>query len=176
MMNTKFGEAVYPYLTIPDTKFDQLGKYHVKLKLQKEDAEKDIKAINDLIAKRVSEFTTLYPSKPVKRADLPYEITDDGYCILHFKMKARGINTKTQQQFEQRPKIFDHNLDPISDDQQIWSGSIIRVNYDPFIYENAVSGIGCSLRLKSVQVKKLVNGTQQPFSKVEPELSEGAPI
>lgn len=176
MINTKFGEAMYPYLTIPDTKFDQLGKYHVKLKLKKEDAEPDIKIINDLIAKRVADFAKIYPVKPIKRAELPYEITEDGYCILHFKMKARGINTKTQQQFEQRPKIFDHNLDPIGDDQQIWSGSVIRISYDPFIYENAVSGIGCSLRLKSVQVKKLVNGAQQPFSKVEPEITEGATI
>lgn len=40
---TKFGEAEYPHLSIPDTHFKPEGEYHVKLKVKKEDAQEDIK-------------------------------------------------------------------------------------------------------------------------------------
>ena len=36
---TNFGEALYPYLTIPDMKFDPQGKYHVKLKVKSDEAQ-----------------------------------------------------------------------------------------------------------------------------------------
>jgi hypothetical protein len=169
---TNFGEALYPYLTIADTKFDPMGKYHVKLKVKSEDAQIDIAIINDVIAKKVADFTKENSGKGIKRADLPYEVTDDGFVIFHFKMKASGINSKTKQPFEQKPKIFDHNLELFPEDKSIWSGSIIRITYEPFGYSGAATGIGCTLRLKSVQVKKLVEGNiNHGFTKVEPEIT-----
>ena len=169
---TNFGEALYPYLTIPDVKFDPQGKYHVKLKVKKEDAQTDISIINDVIAKKIAEVAKDNPGKEIKRADLPYVITDDGFAVFHFKMKAGGINSKTRQPFEQKPKLFDHNLDFMPDDKSIWSGSIIRVSYDPVGYAGASTGIGCTLRLKSVQIKKLIEGSQNHgFTKVEPEIT-----
>ena len=169
---TNFGEALYPYLTMPDHKFDPQGKYHVKLKVKSDDAQTDIGIINDVIAKKVADFAKENSGKGIRRADLPYEITDDGFVIFHFKMKASGINSKTKQPFEQKPKIFDHNLDLLPEDKSIWGGSIIRITYEPFGYSGAATGIGCSLRLKSVQIKKLVEGSQNHgFTKVELEVA-----
>jgi hypothetical protein len=169
---TNFGEALYPYLTIPDMKFDPQGKYHVKLKLKSDEAQTDISIINEVIAKKIAEFTKENPNKEIKRSELPYQSTDDGYVIFNFKMKASGINSKTKQPFEQKPKIFDHNLDLLPEDKSIWGGSIIRVTYEPFGYSGPATGIGCTLRLKSVQVKKLVEGSlNHGFSKVEPEIT-----
>ena len=68
---TNFGEALYPYLTIPDMKFDPQGKYHVKLKVKSEDAQTDIAIINDVIAKKVADFSKENSGKEVKRSDLP---------------------------------------------------------------------------------------------------------
>lgn len=168
---TNFGEALYPYLTIPDMKFDPQGKYHVKLKVKSDEAQTDIAIINEVIAKKIAEFTKENPNKEIKRSELPYQVTDDGYVIFNFKMKASGINSKTKQPFEQKPKIFDHNLDLLPEDKSIWGGSIIRITYEPFGYSGAATGIGCTLRLKSVQVKKLVEGSlNHGFSKVEPEI------
>lgn len=169
---TNFGEALYPYLTIADTKFDPMGKYHVKLKVKSEEAQTDIAIINGVIAKKVADFTKENSGKEIRRADLPYEVTDDGFVIFHFKMKASGINSKTKQPFEQKPKIYDHNLEIFPEDKSIWSGSIIRITYEPFGYSGAATGIGCTLRLKSVQIKKLVEGSQNHgFTKVEPEVA-----
>ena len=169
---TNFGEALYPYLTVADYKFDPQGKYHVKLKVKADDAQTDIGIINDVIARKVADFTKDNSGKEIRRADLPYEVTDDGFVNFHFKMKASGINSKTKQQFEQKPKIFDHNLDLLPEDKSIWGGSILRITYEPFGYSGAATGIGCSLRLKSVQIKKLVEGSlNHGFSKVEPEIS-----
>ena len=52
---TKFGEAEYPHLSIPDTHFKPEGEYHVKLKVKKEDAQEDIKKIREVISKEVAE-------------------------------------------------------------------------------------------------------------------------
>ena len=68
---TNFGEALYPYLTVADYKFDPQGKYHVKLKVKSEDAQTDIGIINDVIAKKVADFTKENPGREVRRADLP---------------------------------------------------------------------------------------------------------
>ena len=82
---TKFGEAEYPHLSIPDTHFKPEGEYHVKLKVKKEDAQEDIKKI-EVISKEVAEehkedLTILLE---IKRAPLP--IKEDGdNVVFHFR-------------------------------------------------------------------------------------------
>jgi hypothetical protein len=172
LQTTKFGEAQYPYLTQPDYMFSPDGKYHVKLKLTKEDAKEDIQIVNEIIAKQIADNSKQNSSKEIKRAPLPYEMTDDGFVIFNFKMKASGINSKTKAPFTQKPKIVDHETNPLPEDKNIWGGSIIRVSYEPIGYNIASTGVGCSLRLKAVQVKKLVEGSlNHGFSKVEPEVT-----
>ena len=46
---------------------------------------------------------------------------------------------------------------PIADNN-VWGGSILRCNYKPAGYYVAGTGLGCTLRLTGVQVKKLVEG------------------
>ena len=43
IQTSNFGEAVYPFLSSPDTHFKTEGEYHVKLKVKKSDAQEDIK-------------------------------------------------------------------------------------------------------------------------------------
>ena len=91
-----------------------------------------------------------------------------------FKLKASGVNRLTNKTFTQKPKVVDHNLDDLSDDKSIWSGTILRVNYEPIGYNVASTGIGATLRLKGVQIKKLVEGSlggATGFDKVEPIIS-----
>ena len=51
------------------------------------------------------------------------------------------------------------NLKPINPDEvTIWGGSTLRVSYQPTLWFTPMLGAGVSLRLKSVQVKNLVEG------------------
>jgi|TARA_E500000178_G_C16922921_1_gene708092 hypothetical protein len=171
IQTSNFGEAVYPFLSSPDTHFKTEGEYHVKLKVKKADAQEDIKKIQEVISKEVAEEHKKKPgnTQPLKRAPLPYKEEGD-FVIFHFKMKASGINGKTKEPFTQKPKLVDHALNPIGDDKFIYGGSIMRVNYEPVGYNVASVGLGCTLRLKGAQITKLVEGTNATsgFDKVEP--------
>ena len=154
-----FGEAVYPHLNSPDTEFDSDGIYQVKLVVDYEQAQDDIKIINDVIVEELKKQSQKYPDKTDKfnRAPLPYKQLENGKVQFNFKSKFK-------------PKLVDHNSEDL--DKNIWGGSIIRVKYKPQGYYVSGTGLGCKLYLVAVQVKKLVEGTSQGFEKVEPIYEE----
>ena len=151
-----WGEASFPHLNTPDTEFNSEGIYQVKLIVDFKEAQKDIEIINNVIVEELKIQNLKHPNKTDKfeRAPLPYKQLEDGRVQFHFKTKFK-------------PKLVDHNLDDL--DKNIWGGSIIRVNYKPVGYYVAGTGLGCTLRLVAVQVKKLVEGNTaiQGFEKVE---------
>ncbi len=153
-----FGEAKYPHLNKPDTEFSAEGIYQVKLIVSKEEAQEDIKIIDYVIKEQIVLEGKKQPNKTdqFQKAPLPYQDLGDGTVQFNFKTKFK-------------PTLVDHNLESI--DKNIWGGSIIRCNYKPVGYYVAGTGLGCTLRLVGVQVKKLVEGSlgTQGFSAVEPE-------
>lgn len=172
------GETVYPWITQPDTQFNTDGVYHTKLLVDGEEAKATIKIINDVIAKEIAKQHQKTPDdiKPVNRAPLPYKEMEDGRVEFNFKMRASGINSITKQPFTQSPRIVDDQLNEFPKDKNIFGGSIVKINYEPVGYNVAGTGIGCTLRLKAVQVFKLVENTSvtQGFTKVEPEVNQGS--
>ena len=112
-----------------------------------------------------------------KTSSLPYKETEDGKTIFKFKMKASGTNGKTGDTFKQRPALFDNELKPINPEEvSIWGGSTLRVSYQPALWFTPMLGAGVSLRLKSVQVKNLIEGGAQTgdtsgFDKVDGDAS-----
>jgi len=170
LQTTAFGEAEYPYLTSPDYTFKSEGLYHLKLVMCQEEAQPDIEVINKVIEEEIAKN----PGKEIKKAPLPYELLEGNMVKFKFKLKASGVNRLTNKTFTQKPKVVDHNLNDLSDDKSIWSGTILRVNYEPIGYNVASTGIGATLRLKGVQIKKLVEGSlggATGFDKVEPIIS-----
>ena len=173
---TAFGEALYPHLSKPDYKFRPEGLYHTELLVDEKEAQKDIDVINKSIELKLQEFKKENPGKKPLMAPKPYKTHQEdptipeGKIKFNFKMKASGINSKTKEPFEQKPNLYDFKLDPIPTEKNIWSESVIRVQYEPFGYYVASTGLGCTLRLKGVQVKTLVEGQTQDigFTKVEP--------
>jgi hypothetical protein len=167
------GETVYPWLTQADTQFNPDGVYHTKLLVDGEKAKETIKVINGVIAKEIAKQHQLTPNdtKPVNRAPLPYKELEDGKVEFNFKMRASGINSQTKQPFTQSPRIVDGQLDEFPKDKNIFGGSTVKINYEPIGYNVSGTGIGCTLRLKGVQVLKLVenSGATQGFTKVEPD-------
>ena len=156
-----FGKAIYPHLTKCDVRFKPEGEFKVDLELGEAPANNLLKILKEYQAKAVSNAKDKTGKDKIKVASLPYKKEDDKY-IFKFKMKASGTNGKTGETFKQRPALFDSELKPINpEDTSIWGGSILRVSFQPFPWFTPALGAGVSLRLKSVQVKELVEGGGQ---------------
>lgn len=179
------GAWVWPRLTQPDTKFNADGEYKVDLRLDGGDAAavKLIEAI-DAAAEGALEEARQALTEKVEKArgkqkvsarealnDLkrytPYEsdYDDDGSetgdVIFRFKVKAKGKDNKTGETWANKVVIYDAAGQPIPPAKakklKIGSGTVGRVAYQilPFFNE-ALAEAGVSLRLKGVQIIKLV--------------------
>ena len=101
------------------------------------------------------------PNKAIKKAPLPYKEVGDK-IIFNFKLSAKGTRKDDGKPFTQKPQIVDAKKRPM-EDQQIWGDSILKIICEPYGW-NMPIGIGCTLRLKVVQVVKLVTGKPQNVS------------
>jgi|TARA_R100000656_G_scaffold28408_1_gene24809 hypothetical protein len=176
------GKAIFPHLTEPDTKYKAEGEYHVKLECNKSEGQNIIALIGSEIAKKVKEQHDLDPKKPITKAPLPYVEVNDK-VVFNFKMKASGIRKSDGKHFTQKPVLVNADLSPVEPDMQIWGDSILKITFEPYAW-NMPIGIGCTLRLKAVQVLELVTGKSsntlgelkaEPIvaPKVKEEVSEG---
>jgi hypothetical protein len=148
---TEVGKAIYPHLNKPDTRFQKEGVYKVTLELSPINAKNLLKHIDDGIKLATKD------SKSNKTAQLPYKTDENGNMQFNFKCKASGVS-KTGQNWEQKPKVFDSKGTPISKDILVWGGTTMKVAYEIIPYSNNMLGSGVSLRLKAVQVHELVSG------------------
>lgn len=169
---TPKGTAVYPQLTKPDTKFKAEGEYSAKIRLSEEDAAPMVAKIDSLIEEafkaeqgRLVAAGKKAAAKTLKYADKPYKVVRDsegdetGEIEFNIKMKAQYTDKKTGGIVTLKPQLFDAATppNPLPSSTQIWGGSLIKVagEYNPFA---TAIGVGMSLRLKAVQVIKLVSG------------------
>lgn len=153
VFTTEKGTAYYPYISAPDTKFDEQGHYKVNLCLSKEDA----KPVTDLIkAEILAGIKALQDSgKTVKKqAPLPFEdeIDDEtgeatGNVIIKFKSKAAY-----------KPAVFDAKGNMMTK-HNIYGGSVLKVNGAASFYMSPSIGAGVTLRLRAVQVIEYVEGS-----------------
>ena len=170
-----FGKAIYPHINKADVKWKPEGEFHVDLEVDGGKALELITLIDKCVEKAFTEEKKKGKRKNLKKATLPYKKENDKY-IFKFKMKAKGTNSKTGEAFTQRPAIFDSELKPLNKDLIVWGGSTLRVSFFPREWYTPLLGAGCSLRMKSVQVKNLVEGSSmtgssQGFEKVEGDSS-----
>ena len=133
VLTTPVGNAIHPWISNADVQFHPEGKFHTKL------------AISDEIEAKSNAQQKLDANKKITYANKPYEITADGKCVFKLQTKFR-------------PTILDNKLKPLADDVKIFGGSKLRITFEAFGYNMPV-GIGCSLRMKQVQVLELVTGT-----------------
>jgi hypothetical protein len=154
-MVTPLGEAIYPRLLKPDTKFNELGEYKLTLKIKKRDASKLLSDLDLYLGDSLATFEKEAKGKKIKIAPKPYT-TEGDFSILKMKMKASGINKKTKQPFQQRPIIVDAKKNPMPIDTYIASGSMCKCVFDAIPYHTPITGAGITLRLKMVQIIELV--------------------
>ena len=151
VFTTPKGIAQYPWLSKPDTKFNEEGEYKVNLILTKKEAAPVIEQINAAFAENFK-IQEKEHGKDIKTANPPYvdELDDDnkptGNVIIKFKSKAIYA-----------PAIFDAKGN-VMKDSNIWGGSEIRVNGSIAPYYVKLIGAGVALRLRAVQVIQYVEG------------------
>ena len=160
------GESIYPHLNKPDVRFNDWGEFKVTLKVGKQDASDMVKLFNQTIEDSLATAEKEAKGKKVKPAPKPYKIEDNN-VFFKFKMRATGTNKKTNEKFSQRPALFDAKKNPMSENQNIWGGSLMKVAYQLIPYNSPAIGAGVSARLKSAQIIKLVEGKDQNVFKEE---------
>jgi hypothetical protein len=182
------GQALWPKLTEPDTKFKTEGEYSVKLLVSEAEAREFITlcdAVREravemcvealqakhpkLTAAKAKEKTVLY-EHPVKPEEDPETGLETGNYTVNFKMTASGANKKTGKPWSRRPVLFDAKKRPIDPGSiEIWNGSRLKVAYSPSPWHNPKNECGCSLKLEAVQVLELVNGGNRDYDFGEEE-------
>ena len=154
VFTTPKGIALYPWLSTPDTKFNEEGEYKVNLVLSKEAAQPIINQINEAFSENLKEEMKKHPGKELKTANPPYhdELDDAGQPTgnVIFRFKSKAIY---------KPAIFDAKGGVVVD-SNIWAGSEIRVNASIAPYYTSMVGAGVALRLRAVQIITLVEGSQ----------------
>jgi len=151
---TAKGVAYYPYISAPDTKFDEQGHYKVNLCLSKEDAKPVTDLIQAEILAGIKSLKEAKPNKAIKQAPLPFsdELDEEtgeptGNVIIKFKSKAAY-----------KPAVFDAK-GQMMPKHNIYGGSVVKVNGGCAFYESPSVGAGVTLRLRAVQVIEYVEGS-----------------
>ena len=155
------GVSQYAWLTTPDTRFDETGHYKTNLILKAKDALPLKVQIDGEIKKSLTLAKEKAKGKAIKQANSPYEdeLVDgkpSGNVIFKFKTKAQII-TKDGKVIPNRVALFDSTGKPMID-ANVWSGSEMKVSAELIPYYTAMAGAGVSMRLRAVQVTKLVEG------------------
>tara|TARA_E500000331_G_C17234247_1_gene704023 strand:- start:23 stop:637 length:615 start_codon:yes stop_codon:yes gene_type:complete len=158
---TPVGVSQFAWLNKPDTKFDDNGHYKVNIILDGDSAKPLIKSINGEITKAVEMAKEKSKGKNIKTANTPFEEEyadgkPTGNIIFKFKAKAKII-MKNGDVIDNKVPIFDSKGTPMTN--QVWSGSEMKASADMIPYYTAMAGAGVSLRLKAVQITKLVEGS-----------------
>ena len=145
---TPKGIAQYPWLSKPDTKFNEEGVYKVDLIIPKADAIPLLKQINEVFAENVDKQTKKAKGQDIQKAKPPYfEQLDDagqptGNVVLRFKSKYK-------------PAVFDAKGIPMVD-SSIWGGSELKVNGSIAPYFTSMIGAGVKRRGMNIKLLKLL--------------------
>ena len=149
---TPTGRANYCWLNRPDTTFNPEGTYQTNLILSKVEAKgicKDIKKAYD-----DSQIEHKKKNKKNLKAKLPYFENEDGDIEIKFSQKAVIHNKKTGESFKKKVAILDSKRKPCR--ANIGRDTEMKVAFEPKSYYHPQNGAGVTLRLKAVQIIKLV--------------------
>jgi hypothetical protein len=167
-ITTPRGVLVYPHLVEPDTKFVKPdGEYHTKFALQADSEEAAVltNRLDEIMEAYIEENPDELNAAKLKkalRADLYEEEVDDegeetGRIIFKFKLKAK-VTTKNKS-WDQKPRLFDGNAQPVTGDVNPWTGTEAKISAEVFpYYMETTKSFGLSLRCQAVQILKLVQG------------------
>lgn len=156
------GIAIWPHLNTADTKFDDAGSFHTKLRIEADVAAPIIARFEEMRAAAAAEYQKAKKGKKAKLADLPIEPEYDeetgeetGKFVLRTKMKASGKSKKTGKMWERQVPLFDSRGKPLGAKNYINSGAEIVVSFEPNAWSNPKGECSVTLYLEAVQVISL---------------------
>lgn len=179
------GEAVFPHLLVPDTKFKKEGEYRTGIRYD----EKTVAPIREQLNKFLDEAVEKYrewledngkkaKAKTLGRADPPIKADTDeegdetGTFVVNAKRKASG-KRKNGQRWKARLTFADSKgrVIPVKNISDIWGGSELAIYGEVKTYYFAKDNeAGVSIEINGVQIKKLISGGER---KVEFDEMEG---
>tara|TARA_R100001082_G_scaffold60880_1_gene33880 strand:+ start:277 stop:894 length:618 start_codon:yes stop_codon:yes gene_type:complete len=157
-MTTGKGIAMYPWLFTPDTKFSTEGVYSLTLRMSGEAGEQLRSQIKDMLDKFLNGLEATTGKRPSKLIPLPIKEAHDeqGNEVLDFKFKMNpSFKGRDGKQVIQRPFVVDAQLQPLTEESRVGSGSTVKVNFSASPYSIS-AGTGIAFRLVGVQVLDLV--------------------
>lgn len=149
------GVAVYPRLTTPDTKFDELGTYKADIAVPVEEA----KGFMDQMRKIAKAHTG--KAVPAKNNTMwTYEEDKEtgeetGRVIFKFRVKNKQL--KDGSTWDRKPVQYDAKRNKI--DVNPWGGTVMKVAGEVYCW-TAGAKTGVSLQPSAVQVIDLVEGSE----------------
>ena len=158
------GIAIWPKLTVPDTKFKEEGEYTVKLAFTPSD--KGVQTFLDDLQARFDQFVEetkaeIGPAKAKKlKLNDPFteEVDDEGNetgrVLVKFKANAQYKN-KQGQIVKRTLRIFDAKGNPLASPPNIGNDSVLKVSYSVGTYSTP-QGTGITLYINAVQIVELV--------------------
>lgn len=163
---TPFGEAVWPKLNAPSTKFKAEGQFSCDLRLSDSDVEPINAKMEAYRDEAVTKFKEIYPkkSKSIKAGRMPLSAETDkegdetGHTILKTTRVASGTR-KDGSKWAFKPIIKDAKNQLVKNPPPIWGGSEVRVATTVYGYIGQTDSlVGIKLEIEGVQIKKLVSG------------------
>lgn len=175
MYTTPRGVLIYPHLTEPDTKYvKDGGEYHTKFALPSDSPETEafLAKLEEVRQKYLEDNPDDLKPAVLKKAKMAEfgeeELDDEGSETgrLIFKLKLKAVVKTDKKSWEQKPRLFDSGdptagiaPQPIEGDISIWTGTEAKCRVELFPYfMQSTKECGVSLRVKGVQILKLVSG------------------
>lgn len=162
------GKAVYPRLSTPDTKFDDLGQYKADISVPMAEAEE----VMDILSAAFKAHTGKAPKKSENTMwdfETDEEGNETGNVIFKCRVKNK-LRKRDGQLWDRKPKLFDAALKPI--DVNPFGGSTIVVSAEVYGWDTG-SKKGVSLQPLGVQVLELVTGSGPSASSMGFKAQEG---
>jgi len=151
----------YPKLIEPETKFTPEGHYKVTAVIPAEEAGPLADQLDALYEAHKASLKAQAPSQKFKAIDpsFGFEDIDGKPCFtISVKMKAKGMD-RDGRSWSAVPALFDASGAPVKDREALrgmWSGTTGRVSFEACPFYQPALGAGITLRLKAVQILKLV--------------------
>ena len=157
------GKAKWAKVFEPDTRFVDDGEFSTQVIMSESEAAQVCEQLESLVdeayKKAVKEKPALKASlskRPITEPEVDQDGNPTGDVVFKTKLKAL-VRAKNGNTYKQKVQVVDSKRSPMSPDQAIGNGSVIKVAVEavPYVMQSTKQ-VGVSLRLKAVQVIDLV--------------------
>lgn len=153
-VTTPTGDSVFVKVNEPDMTYGAPGSYTATIALTSEAADEFRLLMAPHIKNALRQLKSDGANVDKDTLSLPIKVQEDGTVHITSRIKAGGTNRKTGEEFFNSVQVIDVEGDDASS-VLVGKGSKIKLSADVIPY-NFNGKVGISLRLKSIQIVKLV--------------------